>query len=71
MCPERYCLPTSFPIKAHLEINTASSQADSKLVPAEDNETNLTSSHSATEESQEFDFEGAPNQTCLCPTICN
>ena len=65
-------LPTSFPLKAHLEIKTASTQADSELIAVEDSdpeETNLTSSHSAMEDSQAFDSEEAAKQTCPSPNI--
>ena len=66
-------LPTSFPLKAHLGIKTASSQADSELIAVEledsdPEETNLTSSHSAMEDSRAFDSEGAAKQTCPSPT---
>ena len=57
--------PSSFPLEAHLGIKTASSQADGKLVAAEDSdppkETNLTSSHSAMEDSWAIDSERAAN----------
>ena len=75
MCPEdtiTNCLPTGFPLKAHLGIKTASSQADSELIAVEDSdpkETNLTSSHSAMEDSRAFDCEGAAKQTCPSPNI--
>ena len=50
-------LPSGFPLKAHLGIKTASSQADSELIAVEledsdPEETNLTSSHSAMEGSR-------------------
>ena len=53
-------------------IKTASSQADGELIVVEDcdpEETNLTSSHSAMEDSRGFDSEGAAKQTCPSPTI--
>ena len=59
------------PEKAHSGIRTASSQADSELIAVEDGDpekTNLTSSHSAVEDSQTFDSEGEANQTCPSPT---
>ena len=63
---------SGFPLKAHLGKKAASSQADSELIAVEDSdpqETNLTSSHSAMEASQAFDFEGAAKQTCPSPNI--
>ena len=73
MCSmSRKILPFTHRPNAHLGIKTASSQADSELIVVEDSdpeETNLTSSHSAMEDSRGFDSEGAAKQTCPSPTI--
>ena len=64
-------LPPAFPLKAHPEIRTASSQADSELIAVEDGDpdkTSLTSSHSAVEDSRTFHSEGEANQTIPSPT---
>ena len=65
-------LPPAFPLNAHPEIRTASSQADNELIAVEDGDpekTSLTgSSHSAVEDSQTFHSEGEANQTYPSPT---